>query len=131
MNRPHCSWLSLPGVRGGNMAEDMGDAATKKAVLLIATLTAFLTPFMASSINIALPAIERDFDVDVVLLAWVATSFLLPAAVFLLPFGRLADIHGRKKIFGWGIAIYTAASFLCGLSPSIGSLIAFRILQGF
>src|SRR3990172_5968818 len=131
MNRPHCSWLSLPGVRGGNMAEDMGDAATKKAVLLIATLTAFLTPFMASSINIALPAIEREFHVDAVLLAWVATSFLLPAAVFLLPFGRLADIHGRKKIFGWGIVTYTAASFLCGLSPSISFLIAFRILQGF
>ena len=112
------------------MAEDMGDAATKKAVLLIATLTAFLTPFMASSINIALPAIEREFHVDAVLLAWVATSFLLPAAVFLLPFGRLADIHGRKRIFGWGIATYTAASFLCGLSPSIISLIAFRILQG-
>jgi len=115
----------------GNTSGDMGDAATKKAVLLIATLTAFLTPFMASSINIALPAIEREFHVDAVLLAWVATSFLLPAAVFLLPFGRLADIHGRKKIFGWGIVAYTAASFLCGLSPSIGSLIAFRILQGF
>ena len=112
------------------MPGDMGDAATKRAVLVIATLTAFLTPFMASSINIALPAIERDFHIDAVLLAWVATSFLLPAAVFLLPFGRLADIHGRKKIFGWGIAIYTAASFLCGLSPSIISLIAFRALQG-
>jgi EmrB/QacA subfamily drug resistance transporter len=108
----------------------MGEAAVKRAVLIIATLTAFLTPFMASSINIALPAIERDFRADAVLLAWVATSFLLPAAVFLLPFGRLADIYGRKKIFGWGIAIYTAASFLCGLSPSIISLIAFRVLQG-
>lgn len=114
----------------GNRSGDLGDAATKRAVLLIAILTSFLTPFMASSINIALPAIEREFRVDAVLLAWVATSFLLPAAVFLLPFGRLADIHGRKKIFGWGIAGYTAASILCGLSPSIGSLIAFRVLQG-
>ncbi len=109
----------------------MEDAAVKKAVLLIATLTAFLTPFMASSINIALPAIERDFHVDAVLLAWVATSFLLPAAVFLLPFGRLADIHGRKRIFGWGIVTYTLASLFCGLSSSIASLITFRILQGF
>jgi EmrB/QacA subfamily drug resistance transporter len=112
------------------MAEDMGDAAIKKAVLLIAILTSFLTPFMASSINIALPAIERDFRVDAVLLAWVPTSFLLPAAVLLLPLGRLADIRGRKKIFGWGIATYTVASILCGLSPSIASLIAFRVLQG-
>ncbi len=112
------------------MPGDLEDAAVKRAVLLIATLTAFLTPFMASSINIALPAIERDFRIDAVLLAWIATSFLLPAAVLLLPFGRLADIHGRKKIFGWGIFSYTAASILCGLSPSIASLIAFRVLQG-
>ncbi len=112
------------------MPGDLEDAAVKRAVLVIATLTAFLTPFMASSINIALPAIERDFRVDAVLLAWIATSFLLPAAVLLLPFGRLADIHGRKKIFGWGIFSYTTASILCGLSPSIASLIAFRVLQG-
>src|SRR5574341_608060 len=120
-----------PGdVEMGDMRGDIGEATVKRAVLLIATLTAFLTPFMASSINIALPAIERDFRVDAVLLAWIATSFLLPAAVLLLPFGRLADIHGRKKIFGWGIVTYAAASVLCGLSPSIASLIAFRVLQG-
>jgi MFS family permease len=104
--------------------------ATKRAVLLIATLTSFLTPFMASSINIALPTIGTAFAVDAVLLAWVATAFLLPAAIFLLPSGRLADIHGRKKVFAWGVSVYTAASFLCGVAPSAGFLIASRALQG-
>ena len=75
------------------------DAAVKKAALLIATLSAFLTPFMVSSINIALPAIGAEFQMGAVLMSWVPTSYLLSAAMFLVPFGRLADIYGRKRIF--------------------------------
>jgi EmrB/QacA subfamily drug resistance transporter len=68
--------------------------------------------------------------VDAVVLGWVATSFILAAAVFLLPFGRLADIHGRKRVFAGGVTIFTAASLLCGMAQSAGLLIAFRALQG-
>jgi EmrB/QacA subfamily drug resistance transporter len=102
----------------------------RRVVLLIATLTSFMTPFMASSINIALPAIATEFSIDAVLLTWVATSFILPAAVLLLPFGRLGDISGRKRVFGWGTGFYAAGSLLCGLAPSTAFLIAFRVLQG-
>ena len=102
----------------------------RRVVLLIATLTSFMTPFMASSITIALPAIATEFSIDAVLLTWVVSSFVLPAAVLLLPFGRLADISGRKRVFAWGISLYTAASLACGLAPSTTLLIAFRILQG-
>jgi len=106
------------------------DRNLKRVVLLIATLSSFLTPFMGSSINIALPPIGQEFALDAVLLGWVATSYLLAAAMFLVPFGRLADIRGRKRIFLYGIAVYTIASFLSALSPSALSLIAFRVLQG-
>jgi EmrB/QacA subfamily drug resistance transporter len=102
----------------------------RRVVLLIATLTSFMTPFMASSITIALPAIATEFSIDAVLLAWVVSSFVLPAAVLLLPFGRLADISGRKRVYGWGTGLYTVTSLLCGLAPSTTSLIAFRVLQG-
>lgn len=102
----------------------------RRVVLLIATLTSFMTPFMASSITIALPAIATEFSIDAVLLAWVVSSFVLPAAVLLLPFGRLGDISGRKRVFGWGTGLYTAASLACGFAPSTTVLIAFRILQG-
>lgn len=106
----------------------------KKAQLsasIVAGLASFLAPFMGSAVNIALPAIGRRFGADPVLLAWVATAYLLAAAVFLVPFGRLADIHGRKKIFIIGISLYTVSSLLTALAPSILALIGFRVLQGF
>jgi EmrB/QacA subfamily drug resistance transporter len=85
---------------------------------------------MGSSINIALPSIGKQFQVDAVLLSWVATSYLLAAAISLVPFGRLADIHGRKKIYKYGIAIFTITSFLSAVSISAPMLIMCRVLQG-
>jgi len=102
----------------------------KKTVLLIATTASFLTPFMGSSINIALPSIGREFAMDAILLSWVATSYLLAAAVALVPSGRIADIHGRKRIFTYGLWIYTIAAALSAISNSAIMLISFRILQG-
>ena len=55
----------------------------KKSALIIATLNAFITPFMGSSINIALPAISEDLHVDAVLLSWIVTSYLLAVCVCL------------------------------------------------
>ena len=105
----------------------------KKAQLsasIVAGLAAFLAPFMGASVNIALPSIGREFKADAVQLGWVATAYILAAAVFLVPFGKLADIHGRKKIFLVGIFVYTAASLLCALADSTWALIGFRVLQG-
>src|SRR5512142_1262703 len=107
------------------------DATLKRSTLLIATLSAFLTPFMVSSVNIALPAIGREFQMSAVLMSWVPTAYLLSAAMCLVPFGRLADIYGRKRVFSWGIGTFTLSSLLLALSPSASALIAFRVLQGF
>jgi len=108
----------------------MPDTASKRAALIVATMASFLTPFMGSAINIALPSIGREFEMDAILLSWVATAYLLAAAMCLVPFGRVADIHGRKRVFTIGIAAYTVASFLCALAPSGLILIASRVLQG-
>lgn len=93
-------------------------------------LASFVTPFMASSINVALPAISDEFSMPAILLSWVVTSYLLAAAVFLVPFGRLADIHGRKRIFLYGMWVFSAASALCAVAPDAFTLIMFRGLQG-
>ncbi len=103
---------------------------TKKSALLVSTVGSFLTPFTVSSVSIALPSMAKTFSLDAVLLSWIPTSYLLAAAVFLVPFGRIADIYGRKKIFTFGIIVYTISSLLCGLSPSIYPLLLFRVLQG-
>jgi len=105
-------------------------AATKRAALLVATLGSFLTPFMGSSVNIALPSIGNELAMDAISLGWVATAYLLAAAMFLVPFGRLADIYGRKRIFAYGILTYTAAACLSAISTSAVMLIASRVLQG-
>ncbi|HSM88790.1 MAG TPA: hypothetical protein VLT56_02105, partial [Desulfobacterales bacterium] len=69
------------------------DQAQRWSALLVASLSSFLTPFMLSSVNIALPAVGAHFPSDAVLLSWVATAYLVAAAVALVPVGKLADIH--------------------------------------
>lgn len=104
----------------------------KRIVLWIACMASFVTPFLASSVNVALPTINADFAVpDQALLGWVVTGFLLSAAVFVVPFGRIADIFGRKKIFVAGLSIIVISSLLCSISNSIFMLIASRAVEGF
>ena len=112
------------------MDDPVGHNTGKKVVLLVATMTFFLFPFVASSVNIALPSIGRDLSLDAVTLAWVATAYLLSSAAFLVPFGRMADIYGRKKIFTLGIIIFTLTSLLSGMASSGVMLITLRVLQG-
>ena len=103
---------------------------SKKVTLLVTTAASFLTPFMGSSINIALPSIGQEFSMSAVLLGWVAYSFLLAAAAVLVPIGKIADIWGRKRVFSIGLVVYTLSSFFCAIAGSSYSLISFRLLQG-
>jgi EmrB/QacA subfamily drug resistance transporter len=102
----------------------------KQIVLLIAVLAGFLTPFDGSAVSIALPAMGAEFHMDAIALSWIATAYLLSAAIFLVPFGKIADIYGRKRIFLYGIVIFTLASLVMTMVPSTSLLIAVRILQG-
>jgi EmrB/QacA subfamily drug resistance transporter len=104
--------------------------AGKRVVLIIAILAGFITPFDGSAVNIALPAIGAEFHMDAIALSWVSTAYLLASAIFLVPFGKIADIYGRKKIFLVGIIIFAAASFVMTLVESSGMLIIVRVLQG-
>nr|MCU0363983.1 MFS transporter [Bacteroidales bacterium] len=103
---------------------------SKRSILLVATFAAFLTPFLGSAVNLALPAIGKELQASALELGWIISSFILTSAIFLLPFGRLADIAGRKKIFTTGIALFTVSTFLIIFSGSITSLIVLRMAQG-
>jgi EmrB/QacA subfamily drug resistance transporter len=102
----------------------------KKSVLLVTAFAAFLTPFLSSAINLALPSISKDLNASAIELGWIASSFILSSAIFLLPFGRLADIIGRKRIFTWGIILFTISTFLIVFSWNFESLLILRIFQG-
>jgi EmrB/QacA subfamily drug resistance transporter len=102
----------------------------KKIILLVASLASFLVPYTGSSITVALPAMATQFHTDAVTLGWITSAYIIAAAVFIVPFGRHADIVGRKKIFLAGLLIFTLASLFCALAPSENVLIGARFLQG-
>jgi len=104
--------------------------SSKTSVLIATTVGAFLTPFMGSAVNVAVPAISQEFAMTATTQPWISNSFLIASLTFLLPFGRLADIYGRKKVFTWGIIAFTVFSFLTALSNSTEMFFAFRALQG-
>ena len=105
-------------------------ARIRRSTLLVATLASFLTPFLGSAVNVALPAIGSDLGMDAVHLSWVATAFLLTSAVCLVPCGRLADLVGRPKVFLAGMGVFTLASLACGLTRHALTLVAWRAVQG-
>ncbi len=98
--------------------------------LIIAICCGFLTPFDLSAVNIALPAIAAEYSLDAVAMSWVSSAYLLASALFLVPFGRIGDIFGRKKILASGITLFTLASLGMILSVSPVILILFRLCQG-
>jgi EmrB/QacA subfamily drug resistance transporter len=105
-------------------------SGTRRVALVIAAVSNFMTPFMGSSVNLTIPSVAAEFKIDAVMLSWIATSYLLASAVSLVPFGRLADIYGRKRIFSLGVVVFTLFSLLCGLSTSAAMLISLRFCQG-
>jgi len=108
----------------------MVDERGKKIILFVASLSSFLVPYTGSSITVALPAMAAQFHADAVTLGWITSAYIISAAVFIVPFGRYADIVGRRKVFLYGLLIFTLASLGCAFSPTEIVLIAFRFLQG-
>jgi EmrB/QacA subfamily drug resistance transporter len=105
-------------------------AGSRRLILLLIVITAFINPFLGAAINIALPTISEEFSMGAVGMSWVAMSFLLSSAVFLVPLGKLADIRGRKRVFFVGNVVLTTTSILCALSSSGTMLIILRGIQG-
>ena len=98
--------------------------------MFIVLLTSFVVPFMGSAVVLAVPAIGAQYGSNALWLSWVVLAYILSSAAFLLPFGRMADLIGRRVVFIWGLALFTVSTFLCCISWSIESLLLFRFLQG-
>ena len=106
------------------------DETTRKAALVAALASSFLSPFMVSLTNIGLPAIAADLRMDAVAMTLVAMAYVVPGAIFILPFGKMADIWGRKKVFLGGMIFFSVSTLVCAVSTSGRMLIAARCLQG-
>lgn len=96
------------------------------AVLLVA---GFMNLIDVTIVNVALPRLQSALDASESQIEWVVAGYILTFALFLLPAGRAGDIWGRRRMFVWGVAVFTVGSALCGLAPSIGTLIGARVVQ--
>ncbi len=93
-------------------------------------MAAFISPFMGSAMNLSVPAISSEFSAGAVSMGWIITSYLLTSTALMVPIGRFADIHSKKKVFVAGTGLFTVFSAMCAFSTSIGMLIFFRLCQG-
>jgi EmrB/QacA subfamily drug resistance transporter len=108
----------------------MTERELKRSVLTVTVFASFLTPFMGSAVNLALPSIGEEFSASAISLNWIVSSYMLSTSILLLPAGRMGDIVGRKKVFTAGLIIFTLTMILLTFTPNIKWLIAARILQG-
>jgi len=99
-------------------------------VLAVSVLGSGIAALDATVVNIALPAIGRDFGTGVAALQWVMNGYTLTLAAFLLIGGSLGDRFGRRKVYLIGTAWFALASAACGFAPNVVFLIITRVLQG-
>src|SRR5213594_3305743 len=99
-------------------------------VLAVVATAFFMTILDVSIVNVALPSIGRDLHFSQENLQWVITAYAIAFGGFLLLGGRAADLLGRRRVFVVGVALFSAASLVCGLANSEGMLIAARAVQG-
>ena len=81
-------------------------------------------------VNVAMPTIADEFGSNLSTVQWLATGHLVATSALLMPMGRLSDMIGRKRVYLWGLMIFTLGSLLAAFAPNLTALIMFRILQG-
>ena len=99
-------------------------------VILATVLGSGIAFLDGTVVNVALPAIGRDLGSGITGLQWTLDAYLLTLGSLLLLGGALGDRYGRRRIFAMGLVCFSAASILCGVAPSLGTLVAARALQG-
>lgn len=102
----------------------------KWQILLAVMIGSVMGPLDGSIVNVVLPEITRDFEVDISITQWVPTIYLVTISCLILFYGRLGDMIGYKKVFLYGLGAFVVTSVICGFSPNVWMLIAFRGLQG-
>ncbi len=98
--------------------------------LIAVSVATFMLLLDITVVNVALPSIREDLDASFTDLQWVLDAYALTLAALVLTAGSLADRLGRRRVFGWGLVIFTLASLMCALAPDPGVLNVARAIQG-
>lgn len=112
------------------MADARSEEGADRPLLAVAILASFVAFLDGSVVNLALPAISRDFGGGLALQQWVVDGYLLTLGALILVAGAVSDTFGRLFVLRWGLAVFTVASLLCAVAPAGWVLIAARCLQG-
>jgi len=119
MRGPTCYPSSMESPSGAN----------KWRVMAAVGMGIFLATLDGSIVNVALPTLTEEFRTAFAVVEWVVLAYLLTVATLLLSVGRIGDMLGKKPVYQTGFVVFTVGSALCSLSPTVGVLIAFRVLQ--
>ena len=109
---------------------DAPDYGRKWYVMSAVAMAIFLATIDGSIVNVALPTLTGALNTNFASIQWVVLSYLLTLTTLQAIIGRLADMYGRKTLYNSGFVVFTLGSFLCGLAPTVGWLIAARVIQG-
>ena len=120
----------MPDGRSRDAHSPSREAHSPWAVLAVLCLGLFMILLDGTIVNIAIPHIQTAFHTSFSNIEWVMNAYILVFAVLLVTLGRFGDLWGRRKLFIAGLTLFTVGSLACGLAPSIGLLIAFRVVQG-
>ena len=112
------------------VADGLPPPERRRAMFAVAIAVA-MSVLVTSIANIALPTIAHDTDASPAASIWVVNAYQLAVTVTLLPFASIGDIHGHRRVYVWGLGVYTVASLLCAVAPSLPVLVLGRVLQGF
>lgn len=98
-------------------------------LLSVTSLGVLLATLNLSTLNVALPEVVTHFHASELASNWILLSYMLVNTIFILVFGKIADIFGRRKMYLFGLIEFTIVSFLCGFAPNVWVLILLRALQ--
>ena len=107
-----------------------GGIAYKWVVLSVTTVGALMAAIDSTIVILGLPEMMTELHADLIEMIWVIMGYILVSTVFLLTFGRVADMFGRVRMYNLGFVIFTIGSALCGFSQNATQLILFRLVQG-
>ena len=123
--------MSTASIQRTSAPDEVVPKETKPGLILATIVTCQLMLVLdATIVNIALPKIQTSLHFSEANLSWVLNAYVLAFGGLLLLGGRAGDILGRRRMFVWGVLLFTAASFLGGLAVNSGMLLASRALQG-
>ncbi len=111
-------------------SDSAGQETNRYLVLCVVCLGSCLSPLSVAAVNVAIPSLASALQANAVLVSWLPTVFLLSNVALMLPFSKLADNYGRKRIYAIGLATNASASLGAFLSPSIEWILFFRLIQG-